>query len=113
MKQFIYINKTNYIIKDKRFIFNYYKNNNTYKQQKFDCPNEIYDLIMLKDGGLREGPLFTVAESDYRFSIYVSDLFSKYKLKNESNHMNILWIRKSFYNYIEEKLDNDQITFDE
>ena len=45
---------------------------------------------MLKDGGLREGPLFTVAESDYRFSIYVCDLFSKYKLKNESNHMNIL-----------------------
>ena len=67
---------------------------------------------MLKDG-LQERPLFRVAESDYRFSMYVSDVFSKYKLRNESNHMNILVIKKSYHNYIKGKLDNDQITFDE
>ena len=111
----------NYITIDKKFIFNNYKNNNRYNQQKFDCPNEIYDLIIQSPylnnitlyTVLPYTPLFTVSESDNRFSMYFTDIFSKYKLKNNMNHMNILGIRKSYYNYIKNKLDTEEITLDE
>ena len=124
----------NYITIDKKFIFNNYKNNNMYKQQKFDCPNEIYDLIIQNPNlkiqtsyaVLTYTRLFTVSEIDYRFSMYVTDIFAKYKLKNDplastldevlassNHHMNILGIRKSYYNYIKNKLDTEEITLNE
>ena len=36
----------NYITSDRWLIFNKYKTDSTYGQQTFECPNEIYQLII-------------------------------------------------------------------
>ena len=91
----------NYITSDRWFIFNKYKTDSTYGQQKFECPNEIYQQIInltyldkedneqhYKDGDR----LFFNITNPNTFSNYVSNIFENHAGK----HVTITVMRISF-----------------
>ena len=66
----------NYITSDSKFIFNTYKTAKLYKQNVFDCPTEIYQLINRM--GYKDGDkLFPNQKLPSDFSAFVIKIFTK------------------------------------
>ena len=91
----------NYITSDRQFIFNKYKTASTYGQQKFECPNQIYQQVInltyydkedneqhYKDGDR----LFFNITNCNTFSKYISGIFENHAGK----HVTITVMRISF-----------------
>ena len=73
--------KKNYITSDSKFIFNIYKTAKSYKQQVFDCPSEIYELI--NRIGYNVGDrLFPNKKLASNFSAFVIKIFTKNTYKH-------------------------------
>ena len=109
----------NYITSDRWFIFNKYKTYSTYGQQTFECPNEIYQLIIdltYQDLENNEQPyknndrLFLNITDRNTFSKYVSGIFEHFAGK----HVTITAMRISFktdYYSCGPKTLNERIAF--